>query len=143
MLVKLAAVLAILFLVLPTGLTAVTVLAEQINTENLIPVETAAGEILKESDLDFEQAISTSGEALKDGSASWIQLTYNKVNQNLAKQDLFLRLPQVRYLRILIWTKQLQPSIILTSSLGLKKLQSRITSLALLQHQRLLTWCSR
>ncbi|VGW15616.1 fibronectin-binding protein [Streptococcus pyogenes] len=93
-LVKLAAVLAILFLVLPTGLTAVTVLAEQINTENLIPVETAAGEILKESDLDFEQAISTSGEALKDGSASWIQLTYNKVNQNLAKQDLFLRLPQ-------------------------------------------------
>lgn len=94
MLVKLAAVLAILFLVLPTGLTAVTVLAEQINTENLIPVETAAGEILKESDLDFEQAISTSGEALKDGSASWIQLTYNKVNQNLAKQDLFLRLPQ-------------------------------------------------
>lgn len=94
MLVKLAAVLAILFLVLPTGLTAVTVLAEQINTENLIPVETAAGEILKESDLDFEQAISTSGEALKDSSASWIQLTYNKVNQNLAKQDLFLRLPQ-------------------------------------------------
>lgn len=94
MLVKLAAVLAILFLVLPTGLTAVTVLAEQINTENLIPVETAAGEILKESDLDFEQAISTSGEVLKDGSASWIQLTYNKVNQNLAKQDLFLRLPQ-------------------------------------------------
>lgn len=94
MLVKLAAVLAILFLVLPTGLTAVTVLAEQINTENLTPVETAAGEILKESDLDFEQAISTSGEALKDGSASWIQLTYNKVNQNLAKQDLFLRLPQ-------------------------------------------------
>ncbi|MFP7775494.1 SpaA isopeptide-forming pilin-related protein [Streptococcus dysgalactiae] len=93
-LIKLAAVLAILFLVLPTGLTAVTVLAEQINTENLIPVETAAGEILKESDLDFEQAISTSGEALKDGSASWIQLTYNKVNQNLAKQDLFLRLPQ-------------------------------------------------
>ncbi|WP_247275587.1 SpaA isopeptide-forming pilin-related protein [Streptococcus pyogenes] len=93
-LVKLAAVLAILFLVLPTGLTAVTVLAEQINTENLIPVETAAGEILKESDLDFEQAISTSGEVLKDGSASWIQLTYNKVNQNLAKQDLFLRLPQ-------------------------------------------------
>ncbi|WP_434770843.1 SpaA isopeptide-forming pilin-related protein [Streptococcus dysgalactiae subsp. equisimilis] len=93
-LVKLAAVLAILFLVLPTGLTAVTVLAEQINTENLIPVETAAGEILKESDLDFEQAISTSGEALKDSSASWIQLTYNKVNQNLAKQDLFLRLPQ-------------------------------------------------
>ncbi|WP_200894303.1 SpaA isopeptide-forming pilin-related protein [Streptococcus dysgalactiae] len=93
-LVKLAAVLAILFLVLPTGLTAVTVLAEQINTENLTPVETAAGEILKESDLDFEQAISTSGEALKDGSASWIQLTYNKVNQNLAKQDLFLRLPQ-------------------------------------------------
>nr|WP_207778249.1 SpaA isopeptide-forming pilin-related protein [Streptococcus dysgalactiae] len=86
--------MAILFLVLPTGLTAVTVLAEQINTENLIPVETAAGEILKESDLDFEQAISTSGEALKDGSASWIQLTYNKVNQNLAKQDLFLRLPQ-------------------------------------------------
>lgn len=94
MLVKLAAVLAILFLVLPTGLTAVTVLAEQINTENLIPVETAAGEILKESDLDFEQAIPTSGEALKDSSASWIQLTYNKVNQNLAKQDLFLRLPQ-------------------------------------------------
>lgn len=94
MLVKLAAVLAILFLVLPTGLTAVTVLAEQINTENLIPVETAAGEILKESDLDFEQAISTSGEALKDSSASWIQLTYNKVNQNLAKQNLFLRLPQ-------------------------------------------------
>lgn len=94
MLVKLAAVLAILFLVLPTGLTAMTVLAEQINTENLIPVETAAGEILKESDLDFEQAISTSGEALKDSSASWIQLTYNKVNQNLAKQDLFLRLPQ-------------------------------------------------
>lgn len=94
MLVKLAAVLAILFLVLPTGLTAVTVLAEQIDTENLTPVETAAGEILKESDLDFEQAISTSGEALKDGSASWIQLTYNKVNQNLAKQDLFLRLPQ-------------------------------------------------
>lgn len=94
MLVKLAAVLAILFLVLPTGLTAVTVLAEQINTENLTPVETAAGEILKESDLDFEQAISTSGEALKDGSGSWIQLTYNKVNQNLAKQDLFLRLPQ-------------------------------------------------
>lgn len=94
MLVKLAAVLAILFLVLPTGLTAVTVLAEQINTENLTPVETAAGEILKESDLDFEQAISTSGEVLKDGSASWIQLTYNKVNQNLAKQDLFLRLPQ-------------------------------------------------
>ncbi|WP_172449176.1 SpaA isopeptide-forming pilin-related protein [Streptococcus dysgalactiae] len=93
-LVKLAAVLAILFLVLPTGLTAVTVLAEQINTENLIPVETAAGEILKESDLDFEQAISTSGEALKDSSASWIQLTYNKVNQNLAKQNLFLRLPQ-------------------------------------------------
>ncbi|WP_192942586.1 SpaA isopeptide-forming pilin-related protein [Streptococcus dysgalactiae] len=93
-LVKLAAVLAILFLVLPTGLTAVTVLAEQINTENLTPVETAAGEILKESDLDFEQAISTSGEVLKDGSASWIQLTYNKVNQNLAKQDLFLRLPQ-------------------------------------------------
>ncbi|MGP6387875.1 SpaA isopeptide-forming pilin-related protein [Streptococcus dysgalactiae] len=93
-LVKLAAVLAILFLVLPTGLTAVTVLAEQIDTENLTPVETAAGEILKESDLDFEQAISTSGEALKDGSASWIQLTYNKVNQNLAKQDLFLRLPQ-------------------------------------------------
>ncbi|HEP1448988.1 TPA: fibrinogen-binding adhesin SdrG C-terminal domain-containing protein [Streptococcus pyogenes] len=93
-LVKLAAVLAILFLVLPTGLTAVTVLAEQINTENLIPVETAAGEILKESDLDFEQAIPTSGEALKDSSASWIQLTYNKVNQNLAKQDLFLRLPQ-------------------------------------------------
>ncbi|VGS74275.1 Fibronectin-binding protein [Streptococcus pyogenes] len=93
-LVKLAAVLAILFLVLPTGLTAVTVLAEQINTENLIPVETAAGEILKESDLDFEQAISTSGEVLKDGSASWIQVTYNKVNQNLAKQDLFLRLPQ-------------------------------------------------
>nr|WP_283776565.1 SpaA isopeptide-forming pilin-related protein [Streptococcus dysgalactiae] len=86
--------MAILFLVLPTGLTAVTVLAEQINTENLTPVETAAGEILKESDLDFEQAISTSGEALKDGSASWIQLTYNKVNQNLAKQDLFLRLPQ-------------------------------------------------
>lgn len=94
MLVKLAAVLTILFLVLPTGLTVVTVLAEQINTENLTPVETAAGEILKESDLDFEQAISTSGEALKDGSASWIQLTYNKVNQNLAKQDLFLRLPQ-------------------------------------------------
>lgn len=94
MLVKLVAVLAILFLVLPTGLTAVTVLAEQINTENLTPVETAAGEILKESDLDFEQAISTSGEALKDGSGSWIQLTYNKVNQNLAKQDLFLRLPQ-------------------------------------------------
>lgn len=94
MLVKLAAVLAILFLVLPTGLTAVTVLAEQINTENLTPVETAAGEILKESDLDFEQAISTSGEVLKDGSASWIQLTYNKVNQNLAKQDLFLRLPK-------------------------------------------------
>lgn len=93
-LVKLAAVLAILFLVLPTGLTAVTVLAEQINTENLIPVETAAGKILKESDLDFEQAIPTSGEALKDSSASWIQLTYNKVNQNLAKQDLFLRLPQ-------------------------------------------------
>ncbi|MGF3084878.1 SpaA isopeptide-forming pilin-related protein, partial [Streptococcus pyogenes] len=93
-LVKLAAILAILFLVLPTGLTAVTVLAEQINTENLIPVETAAGKILKESDLDFEQAISTSEEALKDSSASWIQLTYNKVNQNLAKQDLFLRLPQ-------------------------------------------------
>ena len=92
--VKLAAVLAILFLVLPTGLTAVTVLAEQANITHLTPVETTAGEIVKESDLDFEQAVSESGEVLKDDSASWIQVTYNKVNQNLAQQDLFLQLPK-------------------------------------------------
>lgn len=92
--VKLAAVLAILFLVLPTGLTAVTVLAEQANTTHLTPVETTAGEIVKESDLDFEQAVSESGEVLKDDSASWIQVTYNKVNHNLNRQDLFLRLPK-------------------------------------------------
>lgn len=94
MLVKLAAVLAILFLVLPTGLTAVTVLAEQANTTHLTPVEITAGEIVKESDLDFEQAVSESGEVLKDDSASWIQVTYNKVNHNLNRQDLFLRLPK-------------------------------------------------
>ncbi|VTT18946.1 fibronectin-binding protein [Streptococcus dysgalactiae subsp. equisimilis] len=93
-LVKLAAVLAILFLVLPTGLTAVTVLAEQANTTHLTPVEITAGEIVKESDLDFEQAVSESGEVLKDDSASWIQVTYNKVNHNLNRQDLFLRLPK-------------------------------------------------
>ncbi|MFA1354327.1 SpaA isopeptide-forming pilin-related protein [Streptococcus dysgalactiae] len=93
-LVKLAAVLAILFLVLPTGLTAVTVLAEQANTTHLTPVEITAGEIAKESDLDFEQAVSESGEVLKDDSASWIQVTYNKVNHNLNRQDLFLRLPK-------------------------------------------------
>ncbi|HGM9631205.1 TPA: SpaA isopeptide-forming pilin-related protein [Streptococcus pyogenes] len=92
--VKLTAVLGILFLVLPTGLTAVTVLAEQANTAQMTPVETTAGEIVKESDLGFEQAVSTSGDVLKDSSASWIQVTYNKVNQNLAKQDLFLRLPK-------------------------------------------------
>ncbi|WP_231193105.1 hypothetical protein [Streptococcus equi] len=64
-LVKLAALLAIIQLILPTSLTAATVLSEQINTENPASVATATGETITADNLDFKKAASESGAALK------------------------------------------------------------------------------
>lgn len=93
-LVKLAALLAIIQLILPTSLTAATVLSEQINTENPASVATATGETITADNLDFKKAASESGAALKNGSIRWLQITYNKGDNDLAKQDLFLTVPK-------------------------------------------------
>ncbi|HEL0564016.1 fibrinogen-binding adhesin SdrG C-terminal domain-containing protein [Streptococcus equi subsp. zooepidemicus] len=93
-LVKLAALLAIIQLILPTSLTAATVLSEQINTENPASVATATGETITADNLDFKKATSESGAALKNGSVRWLQVTYNKGDNDLAKQDLFLTVPK-------------------------------------------------
>lgn len=88
-LLKLTVILAICQLLVPTSLTAITVLAEQIGTETV----SSGNDKLQDSDLDFEKAMTESGDVLKDASKTWLLLTYNKIEKDLPSQDLFLTLP--------------------------------------------------
>ncbi|QTR93108.1 SpaA isopeptide-forming pilin-related protein [Streptococcus equi] len=92
--VKLAVLLVIIQLLLPTSITAVTVLSEHRNIEHLTSAGTVKQRMVKNDDLEFERAVSESGAVLADGAASWLQITYNKVDNDLTKQDLFLTMPK-------------------------------------------------
>ncbi|HEL1351008.1 TPA: fibrinogen-binding adhesin SdrG C-terminal domain-containing protein [Streptococcus equi subsp. zooepidemicus] len=92
--VKLAVLLVIIQLLLPASITAVTVLSEHRNIEHLTSAGTVKQRMVKNDDLEFERAVSESGAVLADGAASWLQITYNKVDNDLTKQDLFLTMPK-------------------------------------------------